>query len=191
MQRRQSKTIKIPFCGLYDSDASHALAQQIPDDSYDTLDHPALSVAFAELYTKMFAEYLKDTCGITISLFFEELDSPQFYDADTDKIYCKISPADIEKLWDILDTDELNRVVKDMLSQDNPLVTFGDNELSKGDWSAPVTEWDLEQLELMLWAILRQHNVEQIDYAVMFEQYQKDICKIVRDYTATQEEMVG
>lgn len=140
MNKKIKYIVRIPFCGFYDSEASYVLQETGQDP-----------VECAEGYMFSFKEYLEAKAMIGVALVFEELVSPQFYDDDTDTINCKISEEDLLKLYEALDMDELRRTYEDSVFHDL-------------DWSLPVTEWNLDQTELLFWCLLRQNGIDQINY---------------------------
>ena len=177
-------TVEIPFCGFYESAATDLIDQEIesaftdvetddsteiPDDFYNKWDHRPVAVAFSKYYVQMFTEYLKDNTGLDIKLFFEELDSPKFYNYETDRIFCKISREDLKKLWAAVDMGELARTVHDRFTDRSGFISHYPNKLSEGVWLKDVTEWDLAQTETLFLALFRQNDIENINYDLLFE----------------------
>lgn len=134
---RTTYTIKLPFIGLEEADDGLEYAQE---------------------YVKAF-QVLLDSLGLSVTLKFEELESPEFYDNDNDKIYCKISEQDLLVVWNSADKDELRRTVWDRFESPTQPTELYPYKISEGVWLKPVTEWDLTMLETLLQSIMRQHDI--------------------------------
>ena len=147
MKQYSNYTVKLPFCGFYESEASYML-----ENSNLT------EVQFAAAYTQAFQSFLASQ-GLEVSLTFEELECPEFYDNETDKIYCKISEQDLLALWDHTDKEELARTVVDKFERPTNPADHYPTKLSQQPWIKPIVDWDLTQLETLLQSVLVQHGV--------------------------------
>jgi hypothetical protein len=131
---------------------------KLPFNGFEDIEGDYEDLLFAQEYVVAFNAFLRSK-NLQVSLTFEELDSPKFYDNDVDKIYAKINEQDLMTLWDHVDKDELSRTVHDRFGENfNPAEDYPPT-LSRGDWLKPVIEWDLIQLETLLQALLIQHEV--------------------------------
>lgn len=183
MLKLQKTTIRIPFCGFYESEASYMIDQEIeqsfdyertgesgiPDDFYDHWDHKPVSEAFAVSYVDCFVNWLKNDHDIDISLTFKSLYSPRYYNFETDRITCEINQEDVLKLWNLVDTKELSQVIIARHSHCSGFVSFYSNEMNANEWSKSIHDWDEVQLETLLIAVLHTFGVENMDYHEIME----------------------
>lgn len=130
---------------------------KLPFNGFEDIEGDFEDLLFAQEYVQAYTTFLNSK-GIQVSLVFEELDSPQFYDNDTDKIFCKISEEDLLSLWNQTDKEELSRTIVDRFEQPTNINEVYPTKLSQGEWLKPVTEWDMTQLETLLQSILRQYE---------------------------------
>lgn len=155
------KSINIPFSGLYESFHSEDLEnelssafsndngdvnQELLDEAYRLIDWRAAHLAYAQLYVSQFME-LADLP----SLIFEELDSPREYNFTTDRIFCRISDADIQKMFDKTDTSVLNNLAREMFTSRTGFSSFYSPLVET--WGALET-WDANQLGCLLQAYM-------------------------------------
>ena len=112
----EKKIIKLPFDGFYESVSNAMLdgalkqvfsdenghEHEIPDNFYDRIDWCKAHEAYARNYCESLAEYLDRQYDLKISFKFESLQSPKYYNFETDKIFAYISQDEIKKLYDEL-----------------------------------------------------------------------------------------
>ncbi len=185
MLKLQKTTIRIPFCGFYESEASYMINNEIeksfdhegsgegeiPEDFYDHWGkaNKAVEIAFSKAYVECFQDWLKNEHDLDISLEFKDLWSPQFYNFETDQITCEINQEDVLKLWNAVDTSELAEVIKARHSHRSDFASFYSNEMNANEWSKSIHDWDEIQLETLLIAVLMTKDVENMDYCAMLE----------------------
>lgn len=153
MLNRKTLSIQIPFCGFHESEAAclvdEVFQEQPPEEVYKEI---------ATQYARLFTTYFIENTGLKVSIDFKDLTSPKYYDEDTDIITGLISPNDAQNLYDHVDMDVLNMVIKDSLG------ILEGNQLATENWLKPVSDWEPGQLELLLHALLRQSDVDEVDY---------------------------
>lgn len=111
----ETVAIPIPFCGFYESALSGFIDDEIDSaieyentetganlDSDDFNLRPSIRINLANKYAGFYPDWLKehtseidDGAGLDISVSFDHLDSPAYYNYRTDYLYCKISRRDV------------------------------------------------------------------------------------------------
>jgi len=90
--------------------------------------------------------------GIKLGLEFESLQSPKFYNFETDRIFAYISDESISQLWKINEADQfesLSRVLMDRHTSYSGFHSYYKNELNA--WlEKPLDEWDHNELSSLL-----------------------------------------
>lgn len=102
------KQFQVHFEGFYESTHSHEIDDQLelyfsdengePQDQPDNIDYQKIFLAYSQLYLKAFNEHLNDEYGLEIEMAFKGLDSPKFYNFQTDVILSEISDSDFNKI---------------------------------------------------------------------------------------------
>lgn len=179
------QTIQIPFCGFYESAASQMIDDvinqsfdyegtgdaQIPEDFYDHWGdgNKAVEIAFCKLYVERFVQYLKNEADLEITLEFDDMVSPKFYNFETDRIFCKIKSEDVQKLFDHVNTPSLRTMVRERHTSRSGFWSYYSNDLDDkdGEWGRPLNEWDSVQLQTLLMAFMEQEGVEDDTWRIM------------------------
>lgn len=155
-----SQLAVIPFSGFYntwaDQDLEEAAKQMFSDDQgnlneglyYRTSNIIKWRQVY-EAYAKEYAEIFGLTFEIP-SLKFEELNSPREYNFTTDRIFVRISQADIGKIFERVDDRVLTEVCLDMFTSRSGFSSFYDPDWRT--WGEP-EEWDHNQLLALLTAL--------------------------------------
>ena len=63
-------------------------------------------------YVSLLNDLINDETGLDIKLSYIRMESPREYNFTTDKILCSVSLADIEKIFNKIDRNILNKVIK-------------------------------------------------------------------------------
>lgn len=179
------QTIQIPFCGFYESAASQMIDDvinqsfdyegtgdgEVPEDFYDHWGkaNKAVEIAFCKLYVERFVQYLKDETDLEIALEYDEMVSPKFYNFETDRIFCKIKPEDVQKLFDHVNTPSLRTMVRERHTSRSGFWSYYSNDLDDkdGEWGRDLAEWDSVQLQTLLMAFMEQEGVEDDTWRIM------------------------
>lgn len=160
----------IPFSGFYNSvheDAlDRAIDQAFSDDSgtpYQSLVNKAHDCAEWGLIFHTYAvEYAKNF-GVRFglkSLKFCELNSPREYNFTTDRIFCKISLAEVKRIFRAVDKDNLRREITKRFTSRDGFISFYLNDLAA--WPSDLTKWDPNHVGTLLRAYTEQETGEEL-----------------------------
>jgi len=176
-------SIKIPFCGLYNTVLSAELdsveereaegmeerqeedgiapelrleASTFAEIFFNVTDYRAAHEEVAKGYAEAFAERVDEVFGFKAGFEFEEMVSPRFYNFETDRIFCRVPFSTVERLFEISKADEhktLSRVIRERHTSYDGFISHYRNQLS--EWlEKPLEEWDHNELETLLLAAL-------------------------------------
>jgi hypothetical protein len=124
---------------------------------FDVTNYQAASVAVAKGYVDVFRYQLKDEYQLDLkSLKFEVLDSPREYNFSTDRIFCKISLADVKRLFAISmanDHDVLRDTIKGRFTSYDGFISSYSNEVSEF-LRKPLRQWDHNEVGTLLLAVI-------------------------------------
>jgi len=148
------KTINLQFfTGFYNSIHDEAFDRELEyicEENNCTTENLNFTCDF-QGYSKGYVNAVNNE--LDLSLEFEALESPKYYNYSTDKIYCKINEADIAKIASVIDTPEFLEVLKDTFTSCSGFVSFYSNNIT--DWKAkPITEYDEIELGALLQAYM-------------------------------------
>lgn len=176
-------SIKIPFCGLYESPLSHELdyveereaewlAERQEEDGiahelrleasdfgeilFDVTDYSLAHEAIARDYAETFGHKADVVFGFKAGFEFEEMTSPRFYNFETDRLFCRVPFATVERFFAISEAEghkTLARVIRQRHTSYDGFISFYRNELA--EWlEKPLEDWDHNELETLLLAAL-------------------------------------
>lgn len=158
--------IKIPFEGLYNSYLDSVIDDYIVSlfDPEGTGD-PSLipdkwhnHFTYTDKMLKAIGTYhidcINSVIGHDIELRFDTLESPKYYNYETDKIYAFISRSDIKKLWRNTKPEILKQVIESRHSSGSGFISFYSNDIESATWQKSPLEYDGIQLETLLIAYL-------------------------------------
>lgn len=100
---------------------------------------------YAISFTRLFAQ----VNGLSTLTF-------QDYHLKTDRIFCQISEIEAINLFNQVDKDELNQLIKENFTSYDGFLSFYPNSLEK--WSKDVTDWDHNQLGTLLECFYKSNN---------------------------------
>lgn len=174
-------SILIPFSGFYESVHNHLIEDEVnslfrddygndetPDNFWNHIDTKKLYEDYAREYVSVFKHWLENHGLVIDSLTFDRLDSPQFYNFETDRIFCTISKPDVLKLAGLVLKAKLERVIKDRHTSRSGFASFYSNNVET--WlEKPFTNWDHNELQTLLMAAMMQRDIEDIDDFDMME----------------------
>lgn len=178
-----SHITQIPFSGFYESNHSFAfdnyieyemeeLASFVDDGEIlglygeyfdDSIDWKKAHEQYAKFYVDRFNEYFDDVLNINLGLTFESLSSPTYYNYTTDRIFCHLSDDKLKQLIKLVETDNLEKVIKDNCTSYPGFISHYSNDMS--DWKNK-TEYDHNEIYLLLLAALLNEGVEHPDTEV-------------------------
>lgn len=185
MSHTVRQSIQLPFCGFYESVADWQIEEtvnrafdyegtgcpEIPDDFWTYWDAGPVCKAYCKLYVERYVQYIKDKLDIDISLEFDDVVSPKFYNFETDRIFAYISHVDVCKLYNIVNTPALRIMVRERHSSRAGFASFYSNDLDdkEGEWGRELHEWDSVQLQTLLLAAFEQEGEEPDDTMAIME----------------------
>jgi hypothetical protein len=149
----------IPFCGFYDTVHDNAIDRAIEslfeDDNGDCnsrlinhfyssncIDYEKVRVEYAKDYAQAFA------IATNLQITFEELNSPNEYNFQSDRIFVDVTPETIIKLFASVDKEVLRQCIKEEYTSRSGFISFYSSDLN--DWPADITEWDHNQLGTLI-----------------------------------------
>ena len=169
----------IPFSGFYESDHNYLIEQAIeyifetdkdcggspavPDIIYytDKMDNKAIEIDYCKLYVMAFAEKFEDITGIVLPVSFKDMTSPREYNFTTDRIFSDISLETVQALYDESakdDHESLKSKIRERFTSYDGFISSYDNDLSGDDWNKPLEQWDHNQIETLILAVLHIHG---------------------------------
>jgi hypothetical protein len=175
---------RIPFAGFYysiwDSEIDHWVEQQAEyhgesvEDVSDRMDYGTARLEIAQAYTEAFADWLGETLDKPVTLEFEQMTSPRYYNFETDRIFAK---GDV--FGDVLaelrskDADTLAKAFREAFTSRSGFISFYDPVVP----SKPIEDWDHNELYVLLEAWIAHQGVESIDHE-LFEGLSEKISQI-------------
>lgn len=179
--------INIPFAGFYYSFYGDGLDYAIESEAeyknekgelgdlglsdyidilYSACNWGAALHAVAREYLDYFQDYLRHEIGIDISLEFESLHIPREYNFQTERIFAYITQDDAKTLFDAVDCEVMDQMVKERFTSRSGFISFYNNNLR--EWmKTPLERWDHNQLGTLLLALIEQHGMtDDYDHAI-------------------------
>lgn len=173
---------RIPFAGFYYSMWDREIDSWIDQQSEHTgvpvedikLDYGAAKRGIAKAYTEAFAEWLAETLEKPVTLEYEELSSPKYYNFETDRIFAKgVVFADILTELRSKDADTLAKAFRDAFTSRDGFISFYEPVVP----SKPIGDWDHNEVYILLLAWIDHQGVENID-SELFEGLCEKIAQI-------------
>lgn len=220
---------RLPFSGFYESIWSGALDredEQLIDhiaeepDRYDPAlvivqergeigdllwrvsDYASMRDAVARAYTDSFVDWLGDTLNRTIDGYcYEELNSPRYYNFETDKIFATLPLAVFEEIFERLKRDHpgvFEETVRALFTSYDGFISFYDNDPDVLA-AKPLADWDHNELYVLILGWVRaqgherEHDLEiELYYDLHVAIYQawsagidwKKLDELAREYVA-------
>lgn len=160
--------INIPFAGFYETRWNDGL-DSVEEYTVEALEeeHKTGNIAdliwqcanyyksyqhVAEEFVGYFNDYIKEEYELDLDLKFESMTSPREYNFDTDRIFCFITPENVQKLFDATSTPALRQAIAERFTSRSGFISSYPNRLE--DWDADPTTWDHNQLGTLLVALL-------------------------------------
>lgn len=169
----ETVAIPIPFCGFYESALSGFIDDEIDaaieyentetgaNISADDFNiNQAVFTDLAKKYADFYPDWLKkhtseidDGAGLDISVSFDHVDSPKYYNYRTDYLYCKISRRDVLRCGAWLESQNREYFadyVYGVLKPRSGFIPRYDNDIDRWD---DCSAWSGVQLSLVLDAL--------------------------------------
>lgn len=117
-------------------------------------------LAVSKLYTDTFNALFLDWSGVNLELSFKALESPRFYNFETDRIFVMVDEAAILALYDKVDEATLRRIIEERFTSRSGFISFYPNDLD--EWPGNVLEWDVNQVCTLLMCFLPEDWEQQV-----------------------------
>ena len=152
----------LPFAGFYnsshDQNLDFALERMFSDKetgchanqglmnrAFDSIDWQMVHTKYAKEYAEQFGREFEIP-----SLKFESLQSPKYYNFETDRIFCEISEEDVRRLLLSMSGEALANAAKCRFTSCSGFISFYDPDVST--WG-PIEGWDHNQVGTVLEAL--------------------------------------
>jgi hypothetical protein len=159
----------IPFSGFY-GESPHDrridfVEERLFEDDSGAIAHDSLYEAFWDgvdhceamnHYAKAYVQALAEESGIAME--FEEMVSPKEYNFMTDRLFAKISRADLARMLRVVRGQRLNGVVKAWFTSRPGFISHYPNRIR--EWG-PIADWDHNQVGTVLAAYLDKLREEK------------------------------
>jgi hypothetical protein len=164
----------LPFAGFYgsqhDAELDYAIEAMFSNDQGDS--NPDLTdrasgtcewTAVHRAYAKEFAESFCEEVGIR-HVKFESMDSPKFYNFETDRIFIELPLEEAQRIMRETSTDSLDQVAGERHTSRSGFISF-----YSPDWRTwgDVTNWDHNQLQTLVEAHVRDTQGELEEACLM------------------------
>lgn len=121
--------------------------------------------SYSRKYVAAFDGFVKQETGIDLRLTFDRVESPRFYNFDTDRIFAQIPLAVVEALRAAVTLGNLAEVIKERHESRSGFCSFYTTDIE--EWvKKPVSKWDHNELETLLIAWMRQEIKADADEAI-------------------------
>ena len=166
-----SKIINIPFAGFYGSkysgeldhvqerfveyevEKNPGLNPDIPNEAlWHCADYGKAYDHIARAYVDQFNQYILDEYELDLDLKFESMQSPKFYNFETDRIFCEISEENVRKLREAVSDPALRHAIRERFTSRSGFISSYPNHLNA--WNPNPLLWDHNELGTLLVALL-------------------------------------
>lgn len=183
--KNQTFDAMIPFSGFYNAHESEAdreieslanyYASETPDDlpqwladlAFDSADFEAFRDEYAKEYVTSFLQWL----GFDGE--FSGMESPRFYNFETDRVFAKLTRDDIARAWHMADKDVLTRICNERLTSRSGFVSHYSPDWKT--WGA-LSSWDHNQLGMLMIACADTEQGYSFDYWSEVELMENAMC---------------
>ena len=132
-------------------------AREICEAIYFTMNYRKAHIHIAQDWASGFLVELIDATGLALKMQWEAMESPRFYNFETDRVFVKMPLDDLQKLFDYSAAKDnhatLGRVIAERHSSRDGFISFYDNTLESWLFK-PLAEWDHNQFETLIQAVL-------------------------------------
>lgn len=185
----------IPFAGFYNSTYDgefDTLIEQEADRMTDTYPQPPGPISardYAEIlfdntdfhtamhyvaskYPTYLADLINDEFDLDLTLEFDSLESPKFYNFETDRIFAKVSHENLVKMHDLIPPDRLQNTIDNHLKSRSGFISFY-SEFVTGWKTKPLEEWDSNECSMLLYALLSE--VDDWSLSVYYKMCERNV----------------
>jgi hypothetical protein len=165
----------IPFHGFYNTMHNDTIDNEI--EKYFDFEQPehfkenfnnytAIKTDYSKIYTKCFNSFFNEITGLNIALTFESLQSPCEYNAATDRIFCRITPYSVQKLYGYVKTEAMQHAIQEMFTPRSGFIPHYSNEIT--NWQCrQISDFDHNEILTLITVALYQNNVELDQYLLI------------------------
>lgn len=163
--------INIPFAGFYNSkysgeldavqerfvedevEKNPGLNPDIPNEAlWKSADYGKAFDYIARAYVAHFNDYIETEYELDLDLKFESMQSPKFYNFETDRIFCEISEENVRKLREAVSDPALRQAIRERSTSRSGFISSYPNHLNA--WNQNPLLWDHNELGTLLVALL-------------------------------------
>ena len=173
MTNQETYEIQIPFSGFYNSIHNdyfdreiESLADHFECETGKELPQSVIDLCYMANWEKTHNNYATAYVGAFISEIgfsskFSGMDSPRYYNFETDRVFAKISHIELSYLVFMTNPDTLNDVAIERHSSRSGFVSFYDTDVLS--WGCPTT-WDHNQLLTLLIAYIHDNRDDLLNH---------------------------
>lgn len=144
----------IPFDGFYQSFTDEFIDHYLQDMADATgmeIDWISLDIdyhAIAARYVEEYQAWIKREHNLSIPLEFVTLQSPREYNFQTDRIFCNVHLASLQKLRSLWTDEQLQERISERFKSRDGFISFYDYFVN-GWKDTPLEEWDHNELSVL------------------------------------------
>lgn len=146
---------------------AYAMVAQDYMQAFDTLIGEALEMTRKEWHWKFYPlgkKSRKERHVVpSIGLKFESMESPRYYNFETDRIFANVSQKTVRELFKLSKTDNhstLAGILKNNCTSYDGFISHYSNKLT--DWlEKPLLEWDANELRMLLLAVIEIKGLDE------------------------------
>lgn len=182
-------------CDTYDKEREARFPEEIRLNESEMasifFDHTQYSIAYQNLardYLDSFADELRDTLGIPVTLQWESMSSPREYNFATDRVFATISESDIWRLWVMSSRDgheTLRAIVRQRFTSRSGFLSYYDNDLDSWIDGRRPSDFDHNELSAVLEAAIEvatlQPGFNEYAYTGQVGEALEEMRRVVED----------
>lgn len=161
----------MPFDGFYNSVHDHQFDYHMESESEYFIEEYGMtedqasdyqcSFSFSDeilsKYCITYLEQLSIELDLKYPFIFESLESPQFYNFTTDRIFAYVHKSDIKKIYSDIDKQQLQAVISAKFTSRDGFISSYSNDLQS--YNTDVLQWDYNEL----YALIEAHINDTLD----------------------------
>ena len=172
METSETKSINIPFAGLYESIHSEVIDHELQsmlceNRGLNDYFYTNVDCNWGDIHNDYAENYCEDfAIAFDLDLKFEELVSPREYNFQTDRIFAQISEANIIMMFGAVDYTDLRDMVKERFTSCDGFISHYSPKLHM--WDSNPLNWDANQLgTLLIVYIAQEDRVDPWEYSII------------------------
>lgn len=165
----EKRSINIPFSGFYESSHDHEIENAInsyfdregdggnhtPENFFFSFKHYGdIQREYVALFTSEFSDWFEGETGLPLTLEYETMESPKFYNFSTDRIFALAPLEQIQAIYDATPKDVLEKEIEDNCTSYDGFHSHYSNVLSEWE-EKPIEDWDHNELRILIQACLK------------------------------------